>query len=709
MSNRTRVSRAVLIIVLLVMSFAGLGREARAELPYRTVWTRQMGFESSDQARCVAVDGVGNVYIAGYTSGGLYGDMHAGATDCYVIKYDSAGVRLWTRQLGSTTYDEANGIAVDGSGNVYVAGLTYGGLDGNTSFGEHDIFVVKYDSNGVKKWSRQLGTYQIDEAYGVAVDGTGSVYVAGRTFGSLHGNDNAGETDVFVVKYDADGVKKWTRQLGTDLYDEAYGIAADGFGNVYVAGHTSHGLDLNSNEGSNNIFVVKYNSAGDRLWTRRLGSDTYDTAHSVDVDNSGNVYVAGETSGGFDGNTFAGDRDFFVVKYDGDGLKQWSRQLGTAYTDEALGVAVDGSGNAYVTGFTDGSFDGYPNPTGWTPDIVVVKYDSDGVKKWTRQLGTSGLDIAYGITVDASGSVYLAGSTSGAMDKNLREGSGCDSILLNLAESDPYSTITSPAAFKIVDGEAYDITGTSDGSNGISFVEVSTDGGVSWQTASGTNPWSFLWSLPSSGTYKILSRSTDSLSEMETPAEGVRVAISSYFTCNASVIPAYAGSVEFSPSHPDNIYFVEDEVWLTASAVPGYRFTGWSGDVNSTSNPILVIMDAAKSIIANFVEFAGYELDALVDHPGRGHIEYSPWHPDNIYQDGEDVWLTVTQNMNYAFSGWSGDATGTANPLLVTMHANTTVTANTVNEGRPGYAEVHAAGPGGYIDWPAGAIPNMYD
>jgi len=167
-----------------------------------------------------------------------------------------------SRQLARSSNDYAYGVATDLSGNVYVAGGTNGGLDGNTSAGNADLFVVKYNSSGTWQWTKQNGTDRYDEARGVATDSSGNVYVTGYTEGGLDGNTSAGKADLFVVKYNSSGTKQWTKQLGTSSYDNAIGVATDSSGNVYVAGGTNGGLDGNTNEGNTDLFVVKYNSSG---------------------------------------------------------------------------------------------------------------------------------------------------------------------------------------------------------------------------------------------------------------------------------------------------------------------------------------------------------------------------------------------------------------------------------------------------------------
>jgi len=191
--------------------------------------------------------------------------------------------------------------------------------------------------------SRQLARSSNDYAYGVAVDSSGNVYVAGGTNGGLDGNTSAGNTDLFVVKYNSSGTKQWTKQLGTWDSDFANGVATDSSGNVYVTGSTFRNFDGNTSAGNADLFVVKYNASGSKQWTRQLGSSSRDYANDVVTDSSGNVYVTGTTYGGLDGNTSAGNADLFVVKYNSSGTKQWTKQLGSSSRDFDIGVATDSS------------------------------------------------------------------------------------------------------------------------------------------------------------------------------------------------------------------------------------------------------------------------------------------------------------------------------------------------------------------------------
>ena len=331
-----------------------------------------------------------------------------------------SGDRLWTRQLGTDSADYGYGAAADASGNIYVTGRTAGGLDGNTNAGDNDMFLVKYSTSGAKQWTRQLGTALYDEGRGAAADASGNVYVAGYTAGGIDGNTATGGGDMFLVKYNTSGVKQWTKQLGTPSADFGSGAASDHFGNVYVVGYTDGGLDGNANAGGYDTFVVKYSTAGVKLWTRQFGTSGSDFSSGVAADASGNVYIAGYTNGGIDGNTNAGDYDAFLVKYSTAGVKQWTQEFGTSGYDVARGVAVDASGNVYVSGYTAGGLDGSVSFGGF--DAFLVKFSASGVKQWTKQLGTASSDMNSAVATDPSGNVYTVGQTEGALDGNTNAG-----------------------------------------------------------------------------------------------------------------------------------------------------------------------------------------------------------------------------------------------------------------------------------------------
>ena len=173
-------------------------------------------------------------------------------------------------QFGTSGGDDARGVFVDSSGNVYVVGIASGTLPGQTNEGEGDAFIRKYNSDGDEEWTRQFGTSEFDTAIEVSGDSSGGVYVVGNTNGEFPGQTSEEGNDAFIRKYNANGDEEWTRQFGTSEGISATGVAADSSGGVYVVGGADGTFPGQTSEEGNDAFIRKYNSDGDEEWTRAV-------------------------------------------------------------------------------------------------------------------------------------------------------------------------------------------------------------------------------------------------------------------------------------------------------------------------------------------------------------------------------------------------------------------------------------------------------
>jgi hypothetical protein len=410
-----------------------LGRSATATMTAAAVpsWvgTKQLGAANQlTFGNAVGTDSSGNVYVAGSTRGGLDGNALTGTSDFFLTKYTSGGVRLYTKQLGVANKETvATAVVTDTKDNVYVAGYTTGGLYGNTMQPDstHEFFVSKYDSSGVKQFTRQVGVAG-EKKVGIAVtiDANDNIFVAGYTTGALDGYAMTGTVDSFISKFNSDGVKQYTRLLGVPGKEtRGYGVVADASGNVFVAGYTEGSLDENTVTGPRDFFVAKYDNSGVKQFTRQLGAvDAATVGTAVTVDAVGDVFVVGYTEGSLDGNALTGSRDFFVTKYSPSGLKLFTRQLGAVGAVTAGNeVATDPIGDVFVVGATTGGLDG--NARTGLNDLFVTKYDPSGVRLYTRQLGVAGRETyGNGVATDAIGDVFVAGSTNAGLDGNAQAG-----------------------------------------------------------------------------------------------------------------------------------------------------------------------------------------------------------------------------------------------------------------------------------------------
>ncbi|MEV0789179.1 alpha/beta hydrolase-fold protein [Kribbella sp. NPDC050459] len=360
------------------------------------------GTPGEDRAGGIATDAAGNVYQAVAAAGALDGQPYAGGTDVALVKFRPDGSREWTRSLGTGGTERAYGVSVDADGRVVVTGYTNGDLDGaHPGNATDDAFVAQYDADGNRRWLTQFGVPGVaDRSYSLAVDGT-TVYVGGYTKGAL-GGANQGDKDVFVARLDADGKQVWLRQTGSAGEDKGMAVAVSG-GAVYLAGMTAG--ELGTSAGGIDGFLARYSAGGDAVWTKQFGTAASDEVWGMAADPVGGVYLAGYTAGDFAG-TLNGDKDILVARADADGVMTWRDQFGTTGNDKAAAIAVDPGGAVHVGGFTDGSL---VAPLGKF-DGVLAKYAPDRTRTWTRQFGTADDDAADAY---AEANLYLTTTSAG--------------------------------------------------------------------------------------------------------------------------------------------------------------------------------------------------------------------------------------------------------------------------------------------------------
>ena len=178
------------------------------------------------------------------------------------MKFNNDGVQQWVKQLGSSLNDWALGISVDSKKNVYVTGRTEGNFDGALNLGGFDIFISKLNSDGLRQWTKQIGSTQNDNGYDLVLDKNNNLYLTGRTQGGINSNDNFGNYDLFLYKIKGDGTEEWYKQIGSSESDVGRGITIDSKNSLFLTGYTYGNLDTNNNTGSSDIFLMKFNSDG---------------------------------------------------------------------------------------------------------------------------------------------------------------------------------------------------------------------------------------------------------------------------------------------------------------------------------------------------------------------------------------------------------------------------------------------------------------
>jgi hypothetical protein len=377
----------------------------------------------------VAKDASGNTFVCGHYSGSITfgGETYESATtSAFVAKVDATGAVSWFQSLGGTESALSAGVAVDGSGNVYVTGYFWGTMNSGVpqslvSAGSYDVFVAKLSTSGTVTWAKRFGGTSSDTSTGLAVDGSGNAHVTGSFSGTMNSGVpqslvSAGSSDVFVAKLDSAGAVTWAKRFGGTNSDQSLGIAVDSSGNAHVTGYFLGTMNSGVPQslvsaGLADVFVAKLDSAGTVTWAKRFGGTSWDVGVGLAVDSSGNAHVTGSFSGTMNSGVpqalvSAGSYDVFVAKLDSAGAMTWAKRFGGASYDASAGLAVDGSGNAHVTGYFLGTMNsGVPQAlvSAGESDIFVAKLDSAGNMLWIDGYGgvyedliSSGLAVSNG-------------------------------------------------------------------------------------------------------------------------------------------------------------------------------------------------------------------------------------------------------------------------------------------------------------------------
>ncbi|MDQ3046937.1 MAG: T9SS type A sorting domain-containing protein [Bacteroidota bacterium] len=338
----------------------------------------------------------------------------------------------WSKREGLWAYDYGYGVVTDNTGNVYVAGK----YEENSIFsgttisnaGNHDSFLAKYTSSGALTWIRTAGGSLGDYAHAIATDGTSAIYVAGEIEGygtlisfppSAITMNCVGDNDAFVAKYDMSGNVVWAIREGGVYSEKALAVACDNLGNVYTTGYftTSTVFDgtAYTSAGGRDFYLAKFSPLGSLVWFKKAGSAGREEGLALKCDPAGNVYVCGMHSDGalFESTTLAsplGYYDMFVAKYASDGSLIWIKSQGSDYDDVAWGITMDNAGKIYVTGEYNAyaTFDSYNITTTGEAEIFVSCYDSSGTTLWVSSAGGNWYDRARGIGTDGT-DIYITG------------------------------------------------------------------------------------------------------------------------------------------------------------------------------------------------------------------------------------------------------------------------------------------------------------
>ncbi len=342
-----------------------------------------------------------------------------------------------------------NAICENSEGSFYCicnSGFTGDGIiceDVNECEGEHDCGDLCTNTLGgfVCRTTTQFGTNQEDHAYGIKYF-ENNIYIVGSTAGNFENETNFGATDIFLSKLNERGELIWTKQIGSNWFDEGKSIDIDNEGNIYIAAFVSgniydqmnHTCD-DSGYCSADAFLAKYNNDGEMIWAKLIGTSDIiegsiggDFGFKLKIYNNEFIYITGTTEGNLIANQFMGKADIFFSKYDLNGNEIFTKQIGSEQEEYIFGIDFDSKGDIYLAGWSNGNFDSHENANCYDPysscswDIILIKYSQEGEKLWSKQFGTVMDEYANSIGIDSNDNIFITGTTIGEFEGNVLQG-----------------------------------------------------------------------------------------------------------------------------------------------------------------------------------------------------------------------------------------------------------------------------------------------
>jgi hypothetical protein len=399
--------------------YASLTSSSISVINEQYYWSIKSSFSGKDTGCAISITSSIIAIVGIYTSyNGNQGSCTAPSGEGYINLYSLDGTSLWSDRL--STVGNFISVKQDSSGNIVMLGSTSTASNNGNGGGT----IVKYNSSGTVLWDVTLNP---EYRQAIETDSSDNIFTVGRSSSNQQ----------LLAKYNSSGTEQWTATIGefggsvTDGRSTAYGIALDTSGNIYMVGSTQYAdtfdghstFDGSTHTDKQDATLVKYNSSGTKQWSVVLGTTgENDIAFAVDTDSNNDVYITGSTSGNLDGNTnnSFGYSAIFISKFNSSGTKQWTKLTSSSSgqgTYGGKGIVVDSSDNIYVTSSARNGvgLDGNTNLGG--SDIILIKYNTDGTKLWTKQSGGSGYDYGFSIDLDSSGNIYITGETTGSIDK----------------------------------------------------------------------------------------------------------------------------------------------------------------------------------------------------------------------------------------------------------------------------------------------------
>lgn len=402
-------------------------------------WDATFGGSDGDFLSGVQQTSDGGFISGGYSDSGISGDKtqsSRGASDYWIVKSNGNGAKQWDVRFGGNSVDHLSSVKQTSDGGYILGGNSFSGISGDktqTSQGQNDYWIVKTDVNGVKQWDARFGGTSYEELNALQQTSDGGYILGGFSMSENNGDKTQagrGGDDYWVVKVNANGVKQWDRRFGGNKFDVLNALQQTSDGGYILGGYSLSGITgdkTQDNKGASDYWVVKINANGLKEWDASYGGISDDWLTSLQQTTDGGYILGGWSFSGISGDktqATKGENDYWIVKIDANGVKQWDADFGGSSNDYLTPLQQTADGGYILSGYSSSPISGDKTQAGpGGTDYWMVKTDVNGIKQWDATFGGSDFEFLYGMDQTTDGGYILGGYSSSPASGDKTEGS----------------------------------------------------------------------------------------------------------------------------------------------------------------------------------------------------------------------------------------------------------------------------------------------
>ena len=419
-----------------------LAHQAAAQATPTKQWDRSFGGANQELLRALHQTSDGGYILGGSSDSGIGDDVTQagqGRTDYWIVKVDANGIKQWDKRFGGSDFDVLTNIQQTRDGGYILGGYSDSGISSDktqNSHGRTDFWVIKLDANGTKQWDKTFGGTEFDILSDLQPTSDGGYLLGGNSNSPISGEktqSGQGRYDYWVVKIDANGTKEWDRSFGGLLEDYLFAMQQTRDGGYILGGYSNSDLSgdrTQPSEGLADYWIVKLDATGTKQWDKAFGGSNSELLRSVQQTSEGGYILGGISSSGISGDKTQPSRgfsDYWLVKLDATGAKQWDKTFGGSSGEDLVNLKQTSEGGYILGGTSSSNMDGdKTQPSRGLADYWIIKVDAVGIKQWDKAFGGSGFDTFKSFQQTSDGGYILGGYSDSGISSDKTQNSHGD-------------------------------------------------------------------------------------------------------------------------------------------------------------------------------------------------------------------------------------------------------------------------------------------